>query len=746
MQSLAVKYRPKTFEDTVEQSVVKDILLNHIKENKIRNTYLFCGSSGCGKAQPLDSDVLTPNGFVKMKDIKCGSEVITHTGSVAVVSGVFNQGVRDVYEICFNDKTSIRVADNHLNCIYTYNGKRKGNDYFVIETRDLIKLFETSKKKLRVEIPTVPFSKKEIPIDPYLVGFLLGDGNLCGGSFGFSNNEKDVIDKVSDILSKYDCDVKYRSKYDYRISGKQDNFKNFYIFNNITYKGPYKLIEDLNSIGYPKFDQETIYRISTGDASTTFGKYPELFGKIKRVANDNYSNHVSFRDDLRNLGICVKSTDKFIPKEYLLNDIDTRLELLRGLFDSDGYTSENGVTEFSTSSKQLSDDFSFLVRSLGCRDTVTSRQSNYINKDGEKVICSTSYRHHVKFPNNLVYCSSEKHLRRRKKRQSDPIKKIVAIKYVGKEECQCIYVDHEDHTYITDNFVPTHNTTLARTFANSINSTIVELDAASHNGVEDMKSILNQARSKPIGTDYRVFLLDEAHNFSKAAWEAALKSIEEPVPTSVFIFCSTDPQKFPKTILSRVQRYDFKRISHSGVVNRLKFILDSENNEGHNYTYTEDAIDYIAKLSEGGMRDAITLMEKALGYSDNLTLDIVTKALGSIDYSIMFELTDSLYNMNKQKVIEIIETIHRDGIDLKQFINEYNYFVLDLCKYDVCRSFEFLKLPTSYEDKMKSYTKEHYSFFSDLLNAVMKLNTDIKWESTPKPMIESQFILLCSEG
>ena len=302
------------------------------------------------------------------------------------------------------------------------------------------------------------------------------------------------------------------------------------------------------------------------------------------------------------------------------------------------------------------------------------------------------------------------------------------------------------NTYLFCGSSGTGKTSSARVFAKSINATIVELDAASHNGVEDMKSILNQARSKPIGTDYRVFLLDEAHNFSKAAWEAALKSIEEPVPTSVFIFCSTDPQKFPKTILSRVQRYDFKRISHSGVVNRLKFILDSENNEGHNYTYTEDAIDYIAKLSEGGMRDAITLMEKALGYSDNLTLDIVTKALGSIDYNIMFELTDSLYNMNKKSVIEIIETIHRDGIDLKQFIKEYNYFVLDLCKYDVCRSFEFLKLPTSYEDKMKSYTKEHYSFFSDLLNAVMKLNTDIKWESTPKPMIESQFILLCSEG
>ena len=289
-------------------------------------------------------------------------------------------------------------------------------------------------------------------------------------------------------------------------------------------------------------------------------------------------------------------------------------------------------------------------------------------------------------------------------------------------------------------------TTTARVFAKSINSSITELDAASHNGVDDMKEIIRQSTLKPIGSDYRVFILDEAHNLSKAAWESALKTLEEPTPTSIFIFCSTDPQKFPKTILSRIQRYDFKRISHSGVVNRLKYILDSENKENANYTYSEDAIDYIAKMSEGGMRDAITLMEKSLGYSDNLTLEAVIKALGTVDYNTMFELTEALYDMNKKKVIEIIETVHRDGIDLKQFIKNYGYFVLDLCKYDICKSFDYIQLPITFEQRLKGYKKSQFEFFSDLLNTVMTLNTDIKWESTPKPLIEAQFVLLCTEG
>lgn len=289
-------------------------------------------------------------------------------------------------------------------------------------------------------------------------------------------------------------------------------------------------------------------------------------------------------------------------------------------------------------------------------------------------------------------------------------------------------------------------TSSARCFAKSLNCSITELDAASHSSVEDVRDLIKDSRLKPMGTNYRAFIIDEAHSLSNQAWQALLKTLEEPTPTSIFIFATTDPQKIPNTILSRIQRYNFKRISHSGVVNRLKYILDNENKEGCNYTYEVDALDYIAKLSEGGMRDAITLMEKSLGYSDNLTMETVTKALGTVDYDQMFSLTDALYNMNKKSVIEHIETIHRDGMDLKQFIKNYSYFVLDLCKYDVFRSFEYLQLPNVYEKKLKTYNADQYKFFADLLDTVMKLNTDIKWESTPKPLIESSFVLLCSEG
>lgn len=295
----------------------------------------------------------------------------------------------------------------------------------------------------------------------------------------------------------------------------------------------------------------------------------------------------------------------------------------------------------------------------------------------------------------------------------------------------------------------TGKTTDARLFAKYINNNgngIVELDAASHSGVEDVRKLIDDSKFKPIGCDYRVYIIDEAHSLSNTSWQCLLKTTEEPTPTSIFIFATTDPQKIPNTILSRVQRYDFKKISHSGITKRLKYILEMENKEGCSYTYNEDAISYIAKLADGGMRDAITLMEKVLGFSNDVTMESVVKALGTVDYNTLFDLTDALCKMDKKTVINIIETIYRDGMDLKQFIKNYNAFVLDLCKYDICRSFEFIQIPNLYDNRMSKYNNSDFKFFITLLNEMINLNNSIKWESTPKPIIESTFILLCSEA
>lgn len=210
--------------------------------------------------------------------------------------------------------------------------------------------------------------------------------------------------------------------------------------------------------------------------------------------------------------------------------------------------------------------------------------------------------------------------------------------------------------------------------------------------------------------------------------------------------CTTDPQKIPNTILSRVQRYDFRKISFNGIINRLKYIIEQENKENANIIPTEEGLEYIAKLADGGMRDAITTLDKCISYNSNLTLENVITALCGVNYDIMFNLVDSTYNYDSKNVITIIEDIYNSGANIKQFIKDFSDFVLDLCKYGLINSFDYIRIPTLYSNKLSAYTGEHYGFFNQLLGEMIKLSNLIKWESSPKSTIESTFILLCQKG
>ena len=153
------------------------------------------------------------------------------------------------------------------------------------------------------------------------------------------------------------------------------------------------------------------------------------------------------------------------------------------------------------------------------------------------------------------------------------------------------------HAYLFVGGAGTGKTTCARIFANEINKhegTSIELDAASHGGVDDVRNIIQQAKTKSLDSEYKIFIIDECHSVSKDGWEAFLKIIEEPPAKSIFIFCTTNPEKIPKTILSRVQRYDFKRISQQGIVNRLRYICDREVRDDDSLVRL-DALEYLSK-------------------------------------------------------------------------------------------------------------------------------------------------------
>ena len=290
-------------------------------------------------------------------------------------------------------------------------------------------------------------------------------------------------------------------------------------------------------------------------------------------------------------------------------------------------------------------------------------------------------------------------------------------------------------------------TTSARIFAHDINKgqgNPIEMDAASNSGVDDVRNIIQQAQTKSLDSEYKVFIIDECHSISNTGWQAFLKLIEEPPAKSIFIFCTTDPQKIPRTILSRVQRYDFHKISQKGIVDRLRYISDREVVDETGLVRLE-ALEYIAKIADGGMRDAISLMDKALAYSSELTLENVVKALGTIDYDTMFSLANAIFDSKNDAIISTIEQLYNDGKDIKQFVKQFVQFLLDIQKHDIMgdKAWEYMNIPrlATYEAELEKWGDYEYDVALDILDIFVKLNSNIKYSSTPKYDIEVEILL-----
>lgn len=302
------------------------------------------------------------------------------------------------------------------------------------------------------------------------------------------------------------------------------------------------------------------------------------------------------------------------------------------------------------------------------------------------------------------------------------------------------------HGYLFVGAAGTGKTTSARIFANMINKGSgepIELDAASNNSVDDIRRIIEEAQTKSLDSEYKVFIIDECHMLSNSAWNAFLKTLEEPPAKSIFILCTTNPEKIPATILSRVQRYNFQRISMKGVIDRLLYILEQEDAEADisGLDWDIQAVDLIAKIADGGMRDAITLLDKCLSYSNDVIVSNVINALGVADYDTMFELTAFLSTKNINGMLNLVNSVFESGMDLKQFIKDYFEFILDLNTYHHTGNMDLIKLPLNYENTIKEITQDEWHHIINLLPVTVDLMNEIKWVQNPKSVIVARFML-----
>ncbi len=206
---------------------------------------------------------------------------------------------------------------------------------------------------------------------------------------------------------------------------------------------------------------------------------------------------------------------------------------------------------------------------------------------------------------------------------------------------------------------------------------VIEIDAASNNGVEEIRDIRDKAKYAPTQADYKVYIIDEVHMLSTGAFNALLKTLEEPPANVIFILATTEPHKIPLTILSRVQRFDFHRISPQDIFDRMKYILDEKQ-----FKYEDKALWVIANAAEGGMRDALSILDQVLSFSDDhVKLDDALLVTGSVTKKLMQSYFMQVVQHQSPEALKTMDQILEQGKDGQRFIEDLISFIRDILLY-----------------------------------------------------------------
>ena len=275
----------------------------------------------------------------------------------------------------------------------------------------------------------------------------------------------------------------------------------------------------------------------------------------------------------------------------------------------------------------------------------------------------------------------------------------------------------------------TGKTTLARVVAKTINNgstDYIEVDAASHGSADSIREIVKQAQSYPVGTNYKVFIIDEVHAVSSAGWSIFLKTLEESPAKSVFLMCTTNPEKIPPTILSRVQTFQLSKISTEGIHNRLINVIRKENESGANIEYDPKAVAFVAKLANGGMRDALTLLDRVLVYSKNITSENVVAALDLPNYDDYFSLLRAYAKKDDESICNLIDSAYNSGINFVKWMEGFHGFVMNVLKYIFLHDISRTTIPSHYEAKISQYGPQHAIICMRLSNRLVDMLPALK--------------------
>lgn len=274
-------------------------------------------------------------------------------------------------------------------------------------------------------------------------------------------------------------------------------------------------------------------------------------------------------------------------------------------------------------------------------------------------------------------------------------------------------------------------------------SDVIEIDAASNNGVDEIRDIRDKVKYAPSAVRYKVYIIDEVHMLSIGAFNALLKTLEEPPAHVIFILATTEPHKIPLTIISRCQRFDFKRISPEDIVYRMKEVLGSEELE-----VSEDALYEIAKASEGGMRDALSLLDQAISYStEKVSLEDVLSITGAVSQAFIVKIVQAIFNENIVEALDSVESLIKNGKDPARFVEDLIFYYRDVLLYQVSEENAYLLEKVAVNEEFKELSSKMDSAF--IYKVIAELNQtqqEMKWSNHPRVLLEVALVKLAQSS
>ena len=284
---------------------------------------------------------------------------------------------------------------------------------------------------------------------------------------------------------------------------------------------------------------------------------------------------------------------------------------------------------------------------------------------------------------------------------------------------------------------PCNECEICKSALNGSLTDIVEMDAASNNSVEDIRAIRDEVNFLPTVAKYRVYIIDEVHMLSTGAFNALLKTLEEPPEHVKFILATTEPQKLPATILSRCQRFDFKKISNEDIKKRLKIITDEIG-----VTISEEALNTIAVLSEGAMRDGISILERCIQDGDSeITDEKIKELVGIPKFEYIYKITNSLLEKDSEQALEVTQEIIDEGKELYNFLWETIKYIKDILVYKSKGKLElYSKDELEKINELSEKASKEKLFY--LIKELSEMENDIKWSSQKTIMFQAGIIKL----